>query len=106
MPERTAPVKSEDGTFDIDQVASGSYEIIAIEFSGDAPRMIHRPIEVGGADVDGADWHSNQALTSPVIFDGKTKLPRQTFRYRFRWSRTSRLQHASHAQVNLTDPSS
>jgi hypothetical protein len=55
IPERTAVVKSEDGTFDIDQVASGSYEIIALEFSGDTPRMIHRPIEVGGADVDGVD---------------------------------------------------
>jgi len=55
MPERTAAVKNEDGTFDIDQVASGSYEIIAIEFARDTPRMVHRPVEVGGADVDGVD---------------------------------------------------
>src|SRR6266478_263727 len=55
VPERTAAVKSEDGTFDIDQVASGSYDIIALELAGDTPRMIHRPVEVGGADVDGVN---------------------------------------------------
>jgi hypothetical protein len=63
MPERTATVKSEDGTFDIDQVASGSYEIIAFEFAGDTPRETHRPVEVGGADVDGVDLAFEPAVT-------------------------------------------
>jgi hypothetical protein len=63
MPERTATVKSEDGTFDIDQVASGSYEIIAFEFHGETPRETHRPVEVGGADVDGVDLAFEPAVT-------------------------------------------
>jgi hypothetical protein len=77
MPERTAPVKSEDGTFDIDQVASGSYEIIAIEFSGDAPRMIHRPIEVGGADVDGVDlaFEPGFNITGHLRWEDKAAAP-------------------------------
>jgi hypothetical protein len=63
MPERTAAVKTEDGTFDIEQVASGSYEIIAFEFAGDTPRMVHRPVEVGGADVDGVDLAFEPGVT-------------------------------------------
>jgi hypothetical protein len=63
LPERTAAVKTEDGTFDLDQVASGSYEIIALEFAGDTPRMTHRPVEVGGADVDGVDLAFEPGVT-------------------------------------------
>jgi hypothetical protein len=63
MPERNAAVKNEDGTFDMDQVTSGSYEIIAIEFGRDTPRMIHRPVEVGGADVDGVDLAFEPGVT-------------------------------------------
>jgi hypothetical protein len=63
MPERTAPVKTEDGTFDLDRVASGSYEIIAIEFSGETPRLVHRAVEVGGADVDGVDLALEPGVT-------------------------------------------
>jgi len=77
MPERTAPVKSEDGTFDIDQVASGSYEIIAIEFAGDTPRMIHRSIEVGGADVDGVDlaFEPGVNITGHLRWEDKAAAP-------------------------------
>jgi hypothetical protein len=77
MPERTAPVKTEDGTFDIDQVASGSYEIIAIEFAGDTPRATHRPVEVGGADVDGVDlaFEPGVTLTGHLRWEDKAAAP-------------------------------
>jgi carboxypeptidase family protein len=77
MPERTAAVKSEDGTFDIDQVASGSYEIIALEFAGDSPRMIHRPVEVGGADVDGVDlaFEPGVTITGHLRWENKAAAP-------------------------------
>jgi carboxypeptidase family protein len=77
MPERTAQVKTEDGTFDLDQVASGSYEIIAIEFAGDTPRMIHRPVEVGGADVDGVDlaFEPGVTVTGHLRWEDKAAAP-------------------------------
>ncbi|HEY6268489.1 MAG TPA: carboxypeptidase-like regulatory domain-containing protein [Candidatus Acidoferrum sp.] len=77
MPERTAAVKNEDGTFDIDQVASGSYEIIAIEFARDTPRMAHRPVEVGGADVDGMDlaFESGVTVTGHLRWEDKAAAP-------------------------------
>jgi hypothetical protein len=77
MPERTAAVKTEDGTFDLDQVASGSYEIIALEFSGDTPRMIHRPVEVGGADVDGVDlaFEPGVSITGHLLWEDKAAAP-------------------------------
>jgi len=77
MPERTAAVKSEDGTFDIDQVASGSYEIIAFEFAGDSPRMTHRPVEVGGADVDGVDlaFEPGVTITGHLRWEDKAAAP-------------------------------
>jgi hypothetical protein len=77
MPERTAAVKTEDGTFDIDQVASGSYEIIAMEFAGDNPRMIHRPVEVGGADVDGVDlaFEPGVTITGHLRWEDKASAP-------------------------------
>jgi len=77
MPERTAVVKTEDGTFDIDQVASGSYEIIAIEFAGDTPRATHRPIEVGGADVDGVDlaFEPGVTITGHLRWEDKAAAP-------------------------------
>jgi hypothetical protein len=77
MPERTAAVKTEDGTFDIDQVASGSYEIIAIEFAGDTPRATHRPVEVGGADVDGVDlaFEPGVTITGHLRWEDKAAAP-------------------------------
>ena len=77
FPERTAAVKSEDGTFDIDQVASGSYDIIALEFAGDSPRMIHRPIEVGGADVDGVNlaFEPGVNITGHLRWEEKAAAP-------------------------------
>src|SRR5258708_11124069 len=77
MPERTAPVKSEDGTFDIDQVASGSSEIIAMEFARDTPRMVHRPVEVGGADVDGVDlaFEPGVTITGHLRWEDKAAAP-------------------------------
>jgi hypothetical protein len=77
MPERTAPVKTEDGTFDIDQVASGSYELIAYEFAGDKPRMIHRSVEVGGADVDGVDlaFEPGVTITGHLRWEDKAAAP-------------------------------
>jgi hypothetical protein len=77
MPERTAAVKTEDGTFDIDQVASGSYEIIAFEFADDTPRMIHRPVEVGGADVDGVDlaFEPGVTITGHLRWEDKAAAP-------------------------------
>jgi hypothetical protein len=63
MPERTAAVKAEDGTFDIDQVGSGSSELIAFEFAGDKPRTTHRSVEVGGTDVDGVDLAIEPGVT-------------------------------------------
>jgi len=77
MPERTAAVKTEDGSFDIDQVASGSYEVIAIEFADDTPGMIHRPVEVGGADVDGVDlaFEPGVNITGHLRWEDKTAAP-------------------------------
>ena len=77
MPERTAAVKAEDGTFDLDQVVSGSYEISAIEFSGETPRMIHRPVEVGGADVDGVDlaFEPSVTITGHLRWEDKATAP-------------------------------
>jgi hypothetical protein len=77
LPERTATVKSEDGTFDIDQVASGSYEIIAFEFAGDKPRMTHRSVEVGGADVDGVDlaFEPGVTITGHLRWEDKALAP-------------------------------
>jgi hypothetical protein len=77
MPERTAAVKAEDGTFDLDQVVSGSYEISAIEFSGETPRMIHRPVEVGGADVDGVDlaFEPGVTITGHLRWEDKATAP-------------------------------
>jgi hypothetical protein len=77
MPERTAVVKSEDGTFEIDQVASGSYEVIAFEFAGDTPRMTHRPVEVGGADVDGVDlaFEPGVNITGHLRWEDKAAAP-------------------------------
>jgi protocatechuate 3,4-dioxygenase beta subunit len=77
LPERTAAVKSEDGAFDIDQVASGSYEIIAFEFAGDKPRMTHRSVEVGGADVDGVDlaFEPGVTITGHLRWEDKTAAP-------------------------------
>ena len=63
MPERTAAVKAEDGTFDLDQVVSGSYELIAFEFAGETPHMTHTSVEVGGADVDGVDLAIEPGIT-------------------------------------------
>jgi hypothetical protein len=77
MPERTAAVKAEDGTFDIDQVASGSYELIAFEFAGDKPRMTHAPVEVGGADVDGVNLTIEPGVTisGHLRWEDKTAAP-------------------------------
>ena len=77
MPERDAAVKTEDGTFDIDQVAPGSYEIIAFEFAGDTPRMVHRPVEVGGADVDGVDlaFEPGVTVTGHLRWEDKAAAP-------------------------------
>jgi len=77
VPERTAAVKSEDGTFDIDQVASGSYDIIALELAGDTPRMIHRPVEVGGADVDGVNlaFEPGVNITGHLRWEDKAAAP-------------------------------
>jgi hypothetical protein len=77
MPERTAHVKTEDGTFDLDQVASGSYEIIAIEFAGETPRMTHRSVEVGGADVDGVDlaFEPGVTITGHLRWEDKAAPP-------------------------------
>src|SRR5260370_7434714 len=77
MPERTAAVKTEGGSFDIDQVASGSYEVIAIEFAADTPGMIHRPVEVGGADVDGVDlaFEPGVNITGHLRWEDKTAAP-------------------------------
>lgn len=77
LPERTAAVKSEDGTFDIDQVASGSYEIIAVEFSGNSPRMTHRPVEVGGADVDSVNltFEPGVNITGHLRWEDKAATP-------------------------------
>lgn len=77
LPERTAAVKPEDGTFDIDQVAPGSYEVIAFEFADEKPRMTHRPVEIGGADVDGVDLAFEPAFTISGHFrwEGKSEAP-------------------------------
>jgi hypothetical protein len=53
MPEKTSVVNQKDGTFDLDEVAPGSYDIIAFEMSENTPHMTHRAVEVRGADVDG-----------------------------------------------------
>ncbi len=53
MPEKTSAVNQKDGTFDLDEVAPGSYDIIAFEMSENTPQMTHRTVEVRGADVDG-----------------------------------------------------
>jgi hypothetical protein len=77
VPERTAAVKSEDGTFDIDQVASGSYELIAFEFAGDSPRMTHRSVEVGGADVDGVNvaFEPGVTITGHLRWEDRAAAP-------------------------------
>jgi hypothetical protein len=53
--EKSAAINEKDGTFDIEEVAPGSYEAIAFEFTGDTQRITHRSVEVSGADVDGVE---------------------------------------------------
>ena len=55
LPEKQGTIGDKDGSFDIGEVASGSYEIVAVQLTGENPRMAHRPVEVNGADVDGID---------------------------------------------------
>lgn len=77
MPERSASVKAEDGAFDIDQVASGSYELIAFEFAGDKPRMTHTSVEVGSADVDGVNlaFEPGVTITGHLRWEDKATAP-------------------------------
>jgi hypothetical protein len=77
MPERSAAVKAEDGTFDIDQVGPGFYELIAFAFAGDKPRMTHTSVEVGGADVDGVNLAIEPGVTisGHLRWEDKTAAP-------------------------------
>jgi hypothetical protein len=52
MPERSATV-GKDGKFDIEGVTSGSYNVVAMLATEDNPIIMHRTVEVTGADVDG-----------------------------------------------------
>lgn len=55
MPEKNTAISEKDGSFDIAEVAPGSYEIIAVEFNGESPRSTHKSVEVTGADADGVE---------------------------------------------------
>jgi len=63
MPEKNAAISEKDGSFDIAEVAPGSYEIIAVEFTGENPRTTHRSVEVVAADVDGVELAFQPTLT-------------------------------------------
>jgi Carboxypeptidase regulatory-like domain len=63
MPEKNAAISEKDGSFDIAEVAPGSYEIIAMEFTGETPRMAHKSVEVAAADVDGVELAFQPTLT-------------------------------------------
>ncbi len=65
MPEKPATVNAKDGSFDIDEVGSGSYDLIAFEFSENSPRFAHQPIEVHGSDVEGVELTFEPAATVP-----------------------------------------
>jgi len=73
MPEKTAAINPKDGTYDIDQVAPGSYDVIALAFSGDKPRFTRQPVEVRGADVDGVDlaFQPSVNVTGHLSWDGE-----------------------------------
>jgi hypothetical protein len=73
MPEKSAAINPKDGTYDIDQVAPGSYDVIAVAFSGDTPRFTHQPVEVRGADVDGVDlaFQPSVNVTGHLSWDGE-----------------------------------
>ena len=53
MPEKNTTINPKDGTFDLEEVSSGSYDLIAYEMTENTPRITHRAVEVRGADVDG-----------------------------------------------------
>ena len=55
LPEKQVAIGDKDGSFDIGEVAPGSYEVIAMDYNDANPRMANRPVEVNGADVDGVD---------------------------------------------------
>src|SRR5882762_2176907 len=63
MPEKNAPVNGADGTFDLEEVASGSYEIFAMTFGEGAPRIVHQNVDVGAADVHAVELVFEPAVT-------------------------------------------
>jgi Carboxypeptidase regulatory-like domain len=53
--QKSAPINGKDGSFDLEDVPAGSYELVAFSFESSGRRMAHRPVEVRGADVEGMD---------------------------------------------------
>jgi sarcosine oxidase gamma subunit len=53
MPGKNATINPKDGSFDLEEVPPGSYDVIAFEIAEKTPRMTHKLVEVRGADVEG-----------------------------------------------------
>jgi hypothetical protein len=63
MPEKNTPINPKDGTFDLEEVSPGSYDLIAFEMAENTARMTHKPVEVRGADVDGVQLVFEPSVT-------------------------------------------
>src|SRR5258708_35827687 len=77
MPERTAPVKTQDRRFPIDPVASGSYQVISSQFPGNTPGLIEPPLADRRADLAalGLAFEPGVNITGHLPWYDKTAAP-------------------------------
>src|SRR5580658_5214518 len=46
MPEKNTTINPKDGSFDLEEISPGSYDLIAFEMAENTPHMVHKPVEV------------------------------------------------------------